>query len=209
MSGEALPMPGAEGPQMPGGTEDLDQALDEALEDFDETVMGGGGGSGEEEIDILDPMVSGGSGAEGEEPLYEEGDMGGEGSGTVENAEIAQRAEGGAPGSQGSQGEGGESGAGSEGSSGESSSSGEESSQSQSSSGGGGAAAPIEGQQRGGAEGQAEAADENIIPIPDDVGDGRNDDIVLRQVRDAAMKEEDPVLRERLWDEYRRIRDQR
>ena len=47
------------------------------------------------------------------------------------------------------------------------------------------------------------------IPIPEDIGDGQGDDIVLRQIRDAAMKEKDPVLREKLWDEYRRIRGQR
>ena len=39
--------------------------------------------------------------------------------------------------------------------------------------------------------------------VPPDVGDGSDDDIVARQLREAAMKEEDPVLREKLWDEYR------
>jgi hypothetical protein len=39
--------------------------------------------------------------------------------------------------------------------------------------------------------------------IPPDVGTGEDDDIVARQLREAAMKEEDPELRERLWDEYR------
>jgi hypothetical protein len=32
---------------------------------------------------------------------------------------------------------------------------------------------------------------------------------VLRQIRDAAMNERDPVLRDKLWDEYRRIRGAR
>lgn len=41
------------------------------------------------------------------------------------------------------------------------------------------------------------------LPVPDDVGDGRNDDIVARQLREAAERETDPELRERLWDEYR------
>lgn len=40
-------------------------------------------------------------------------------------------------------------------------------------------------------------------PVPDDVGDGSDDDIVARQLREAAMAEEDPELRERLWQEYR------
>lgn len=40
-------------------------------------------------------------------------------------------------------------------------------------------------------------------PTPPDVGDGRDDDIVARQLREAAQRETDPELRERLWDEYR------
>jgi len=40
-------------------------------------------------------------------------------------------------------------------------------------------------------------------PVPSDVGDGNDDDIVARQLREAAMKEEDPALREKLWQEYR------
>ena len=46
------------------------------------------------------------------------------------------------------------------------------------------------------------------IPIPEDIGDGRGDNIVQRQIREAAMKESDPVLRDRLWDEYRKIDNQ-
>jgi hypothetical protein len=41
---------------------------------------------------------------------------------------------------------------------------------------------------------------------PPDVGDGRDDDVVARQIREAAMKEEDPAIREKLWDEYRRYK---
>lgn len=39
--------------------------------------------------------------------------------------------------------------------------------------------------------------------IPSDVGDGSDDDVVARQIREAAMNETDPALREKLWDEYR------
>jgi hypothetical protein len=39
--------------------------------------------------------------------------------------------------------------------------------------------------------------------VPPDVGDGSDDDIVARQLREAAEKETDPELREKLWDEYR------
>ena len=44
--------------------------------------------------------------------------------------------------------------------------------------------------------------------VPADIPDGRDDDIVARQIREAAMKEKDPVLREKLWDEYRKYKNQ-
>ncbi len=50
---------------------------------------------------------------------------------------------------------------------------------------------------------EAETGEISNGRIPKDVGDGRDDDIVARQLREAAMKEEDPELREKLWDEYR------
>jgi hypothetical protein len=43
--------------------------------------------------------------------------------------------------------------------------------------------------------------------IPPDVGDGSDDDIIARQLREAAMSEEDPELREKLWQEYRDYKD--
>ena len=45
-------------------------------------------------------------------------------------------------------------------------------------------------------------------PLPDDIGDGQGDNIVERQIREAAMRESDPVLREKLWGEYRRVKGQ-
>jgi hypothetical protein len=51
--------------------------------------------------------------------------------------------------------------------------------------------------------GEVESAETSNGRIPPDVGDGSDDDIVARQLREAAMKEEDPELREKLWDEYR------
>ena len=47
---------------------------------------------------------------------------------------------------------------------------------------------------------------EGASRVPADVGDGSDDDIVARQLREAAMAEEDPELREKLWDEYRRYK---
>ena len=44
--------------------------------------------------------------------------------------------------------------------------------------------------------------------IPEDIDSGSDDDIVARQIREAALKEKDPVLREKLWDEYRKYKNQ-
>ena len=38
---------------------------------------------------------------------------------------------------------------------------------------------------------------------------GNDDDIVLRQIREAAEKETDPVLKGKLWEEYRKIKKAR
>jgi hypothetical protein len=40
--------------------------------------------------------------------------------------------------------------------------------------------------------------------VPADIPDGTDDDVVARQIREAAMKERDPELRAKLWDEYRK-----
>ena len=42
----------------------------------------------------------------------------------------------------------------------------------------------------------------NIVPS------GSDDDVVARQLREAAEKEEDSVLREKLWEEYRKYKKQ-
>ncbi|GJM13081.1 MAG: hypothetical protein DHS20C12_14840 [Pseudohongiella sp.] len=41
------------------------------------------------------------------------------------------------------------------------------------------------------------------FPAPEDIPSGRDDDVVARQLREAAMSEPDPELREALWQEYR------
>ena len=46
-------------------------------------------------------------------------------------------------------------------------------------------------------------------PLPDDIGDGRGDNVIERQIRQAALQESDPALREQLWDEYRRMKGQK
>ncbi len=198
--GEQLPWPGEDmGSSGNGG---LDQEFEDSLGDFEEAVAGGTSGGGAEEIDILNPMGGASSGAPSDEPLFEEGDLGEEGD-MDENQSVAQRAASGAPqgsssSSGGSQGDGGEE-------------SGNKQSPGQSTVGGGGGEGAQQGNRAVGASSAsgAEEGGENIVPIPEDIGDGRNDDIVLRQIREAAMNERDPVMREKLWDEYRRIRGAR
>ena len=55
-------------------------------------------------------------------------------------------------------------------------------------------------------EGGDSAGGEGDDRVPPDVGDGSDDDIVARQLREAAEKETDPELREKLWEEYRRYK---
>jgi hypothetical protein len=186
----------------------LEGEFEDSLGDFDETVMGGtagGGGGSEEEIDILSPTGEGSSGPPTGEPLFEEGDAGDDGS-AAENQSVAQRAESGSSegsdGSSSQQGGGGSEGGGQESQGGASSSSG-------GASGGGAGATQANRKMSTTSAGGGQEGAEEIVAIPEDIGDGRNDDIVLRQIRDAAMNETDPVLRERLWDEYRRIRGSR
>ena len=51
----------------------------------------------------------------------------------------------------------------------------------------------------------ASSSQQNVetFPPPEDIPSGRDDDVVARQLREAAMREPDPELREALWDEYR------
>jgi len=203
--GEQLPWPSGE--RGSSGSGELDKEFEDSLGDFDEAVAGGASrGDSEKDVDILDPMGGGNSGAPSDEPLFEEGNSGGE-SESGENQSIAQRAaSGGSEGSGSSSGgDAGEGGGASGGGSGS------QQSQGESAIAGGGGAGAQEGDRVAGgpSTGGAVQGDDDIIPIPEDIGDGRNDDIVLRQIREAAMNERDPVLRERLWDEYRRIRGSR
>jgi hypothetical protein len=40
--------------------------------------------------------------------------------------------------------------------------------------------------------------------VPEDIVENVGDDIVAKQLYEAALAEDDPVLRERLWEEYRK-----
>lgn len=45
-----------------------------------------------------------------------------------------------------------------------------------------------------------------VSTAPDDIPDGSDDDVVARQLREAAEKEADPALRKKLWEEYRKYK---
>ena len=55
-------------------------------------------------------------------------------------------------------------------------------------------------------EGEMETPTRSHSQVPPDLVDARDDDIIARQLREAAMKEQDPELREKLWDEYRKYK---
>jgi len=47
----------------------------------------------------------------------------------------------------------------------------------------------------------------NKSSAPDDIPDGSDDDVIARQLREAAEKETDPELQKKLWEEYRRYKN--
>lgn len=61
----------------------------------------------------------------------------------------------------------------------------------------------------GGATGRGDAppaGNAAVYSPPDDIPSADDDDVVARQLRELAMSEPDPVVRERLWDEYRKYK---
>lgn len=64
------------------------------------------------------------------------------------------------------------------------------------------------GQPAGGAADSSEGSGDagNNSDQPADIPDGNDDDVVARQLREAAENETDPELRAKLWEEYRRYK---
>jgi hypothetical protein len=75
-------------------------------------------------------------------------------------------------------------------------------------SGGGGGAAGSDAPSEAGAVGGLAGLDDQEVArrTPDDIEAIIDDDIVAKQLREAALAEEDPELRERLWEEYRKYK---
>jgi hypothetical protein len=68
--------------------------------------------------------------------------------------------------------------------------------------GGGASGAASPGSVPAGSGGGTQAPAASAEPAPRGVPDGSDDDVVARQIREAAIKEKDPALRARLWKEY-------
>ena len=175
-----------------GWPQDPDQVLNESMGDFDGTI------AGEREV-----LAKSGGGEAKSAGRREQGD-----SESVKDAGMGQGPGGMADASGGESGSGGSAGAagGIAGESGDSAGG-----QSGSSAGG------QEGGQGGGGDGSSsnkrsgrdsDASDRdgaNVAIIPDDIPiDGSGDDQVAEQIREAAMQEEDPAIRDALWEEYRK-----
>ncbi len=74
--------------------------------------------------------------------------------------------------------------------------------QSQSGGAGGGGESAGGAGRSGSSSGQGQAAN-----VPEDIPDGDDDDLIARQIREAAERETDPELRDKLWDEYRKYKN--
>jgi len=57
-----------------------------------------------------------------------------------------------------------------------------------------------------GAAGGPGGGQTTVSSAPPDIPDGSDDDVVARQLREAAEKETDPELKKKLWEEYRKYK---
>ena len=162
----------------------LDAELSSSLSEFDEKLL-------REQKELAEKSRSASAGGSGEQSERGQGTSGkaGEGEGGGEGGNVAG-------------GSGGESG-------GESSPGGESERQAESGQQGGTGGAGAEGNEQvasaGGASGDGRQAGK--IATPPDIPDGKDDDIVARQLREAAENEQDPELRAKLWEEYRKYKN--
>ena len=163
-------------------SEQIGRRLDETFGTFDAAVRTAQADIAKERA-AADGAGSGAGGGSGDEEASgedgESGDGGDAGSGPAREGGLESTGAGGEGGADGS---GGESGSGNA----------EDGAQSSS--------------QQGGVGGGGAKGGKGPMSVPADIPDGKDDDIVARQIREAAMKETDPELREALWEEYRRYK---
>ena len=158
----------------------------------------------QEQIAALDRMLNAGLGEYDEKLLQEQERI--KAATPNDNSDAGDGSKGEGSEGEGSEGEGSE-GEGSEGESSEGGSEGE--GQETGGSPGGNRAGDQSGDQRGGgpedsSTGSGERGSDR--DQPSDIPDGSDDDVVARQLREAAEKETDPELKAKLWEEYRRYK---
>ena len=78
----------------------------------------------------------------------------------------------------------------------------------QSSSSAGGNSPENPGDRQGNEEAPGGETEEGLDNLPPDIPSGHDDDIVARQIREAAENETDPELRKKLWEEYRNYKNE-
>jgi hypothetical protein len=172
----------------------LDAELGGSLSEFDEKLL-------REQKEISEKSRAASTGDSGAEGAGAEG-SGSEGSAGAsgEAADGTDRqAEGGADGESTSNGAESATGGGKDGESGQQADSGEQ---------GGARGETTEGGDQVASAGGASEGGRHTgpTPTPPDIPDGKDDDIVARQLREAAESEQDPELREKLWEEYRKYK---
>ncbi len=170
-----------------GWPQDPDQVLNESMGDFDGTIAG--------EREVLAKSGGGEAKSAGgrEQRDSESVKDAGTGQGGMADVPGGESASGGSAGAAGGAG-GGQSG---------DTTGGQEAGSQGSQAGGGSGSTSTE---RSGRDSDASDRDgANVAIIPDDIPiDGSGDDQVAEQIREAAMQEEDPAIRDALWEEYRK-----
>ncbi len=168
----------------------LDAELGSSLSEFDEKLL-----REQKELAAKSRSASAGESGDQSEPGDGASGKAGDGRGVGEKAagesrgEAGESASGSAAGSSGKDGESER-----QGESGEQGGTGDE-----------GAEGNEQVASAGGASGDGRHA--GTIPTPPDIPDGKDDDIVARQLREAAENEQDPELRKKLWEEYRKYKN--
>jgi hypothetical protein len=163
----------------------LDAELSSSLSEFDEKLL-------REQKELAEKSRSASAGESGDQSEDGDGASGKAGEGEGEKTAGESGGEAGESGS--------ESAAGSSGKDGESERQAESGEQ-----GGTGGEGAEQVASAGGASGDGRHT--GNIPTPPDIPDGKDDDIVARQLREAAESEKDPELREKLWEEYRKYKN--
>ena len=163
----------------------LDAQLGASLSEFDEKLL-------REQKELAEKSRTGSAGDGDEQAGRGQGAPGSSGEGEGENQQVQSGAGAGGAAGESAESKSGESGQ-------------QKSSKDQAETGGEVAEASEQVASAGGTT--DEGRQRSHSSVPPDIPDGKDDDIVARQLREAAETEQDPELREKLWEEYRRYKN--